>query len=273
MDFIQGAAGRRLGARTTYCSEPPGLHSRWLRKQVGLYASTRRTHHSMARLCDAVLAATPFRPLLPGCQLLSSRLPALAPANDGRRTLPLIGVPDGDRLVLVASNYGRRRNPAWYYNLKANPQCSATYRGQHHEMEAYEAEGDERQRLWELDVSVYPPRNHYARRAEIRRIPVMVLQLAPTATAKRRPPDRPLTSTDRRQLWAASRFCPLAAKKGRPLAANLPLRRSAPEARATPVSATAAGDGESGLESALLAGRLIPTLPAAARINPRVGNV
>jgi deazaflavin-dependent oxidoreductase (nitroreductase family) len=100
-----------------------------------------------------------------------------------RRTLPLIGVPDGDRLVLVASNYGRRRNPAWYYNLKANPQCSATYRGQHHEMEAYEAEGDERQRLWELDVSVYPPRNHYARRAEIRRIPVMVLQLAPTATA------------------------------------------------------------------------------------------
>jgi deazaflavin-dependent oxidoreductase (nitroreductase family) len=100
-----------------------------------------------------------------------------------RRTLPLIGVPDGDRLVLVASNYGQQRNPAWYYNLKANPRCSATYRGQHHEMEAYEAEGDERQRLWELDVSVYPPRNHYAQRAGNRRIPVMVLQLAPTATA------------------------------------------------------------------------------------------
>ena len=33
-------------------------------------------------------------------------------------------------------------------------------------MEAYEAEGEERQRLWELDVSVYPPRNHYAKRAE-----------------------------------------------------------------------------------------------------------
>ena len=100
-----------------------------------------------------------------------------------RRTLPLIGVPDQDRLVLVASNYGQRRNPAWYYNLKANPRCSATYRGLPHEMEAYEAEGDERQRLWELDVSVYPPRNHYAQRAGNRRIPVMVLQLAPTATA------------------------------------------------------------------------------------------
>jgi hypothetical protein len=43
-------------------------------------------------------------------------------------------------------------------------------------MEAYEADGDERERLWELDVSVYPPRNHYARRAGDRRIPVMVLQ-------------------------------------------------------------------------------------------------
>jgi deazaflavin-dependent oxidoreductase (nitroreductase family) len=95
-----------------------------------------------------------------------------------RRTLPLIGVPDGDRLVLVASNYGQQHNPAWYYNLKANPRCSTALRGQRHEMEAYEAEGEERQRLWELDVSVYPPRNHYAQRAGNRRIPVMVLQPA-----------------------------------------------------------------------------------------------
>ena len=96
-----------------------------------------------------------------------------------RRTLPLIGVPDGDRLVLVASNYGQQHNPAWYYNLKANPRCSTAFRGQRHEMEAYEADGEERQRLWELDVSVYPPRNHYALRAGNRCIPVMVLQPTP----------------------------------------------------------------------------------------------
>ena len=34
------------------------------------------------------------------------------------RTLPIIGVPDGDRIVLVASNYGQHRNPGWYFNLK-----------------------------------------------------------------------------------------------------------------------------------------------------------
>jgi deazaflavin-dependent oxidoreductase (nitroreductase family) len=106
-------------------------------------------------------------------------------ARSGRtRTLPILGVADADRLVLVASNYGQSRNPGWYYNLKANPRCSVVFRGRRHEMEAYEAEGDERERLWELDVSVYPPRNHYARRAGGRRIPVMVLQAAPTPTGQ-----------------------------------------------------------------------------------------
>lgn len=98
------------------------------------------------------------------------------------RTLPIIGVPDGDRLVLIASNFGQLRNPAWYYNLVANPLCRVVFRGQRYEMEAYEAQGQERERLWALDVSVYPPRTQYARRAGDRRIPVMVLQPAPTVT-------------------------------------------------------------------------------------------
>jgi deazaflavin-dependent oxidoreductase (nitroreductase family) len=103
-------------------------------------------------------------------------LTAIGAHSGEPRTLPIIGVPDGDRIVLVASNYGQHRNPGWYFNLKANPRCSVGFRGRRYEMEAYEADGDERKRLWELDVSVYPPRNHYARRAGDRRIPVMVLQ-------------------------------------------------------------------------------------------------
>src|SRR5664280_1875272 len=55
------------------------------------------------------------------------------------RPLPIIGVPDGDRLVLVASNFGQHRNPGWYFNLKANPRCSVGFRGRRYEMEAYEA--------------------------------------------------------------------------------------------------------------------------------------
>jgi deazaflavin-dependent oxidoreductase (nitroreductase family) len=92
------------------------------------------------------------------------------------RTMPIVGLPDGDRLVLIASNYGQERNPAWYYNLKANPRCSVAFRGQHLEMRAYEAEGDERQRLWDLDLTVYPTRANYAEWASHRDIPVMVLE-------------------------------------------------------------------------------------------------
>src|ERR1700754_4386114 len=37
------------------------------------------------------------------------------------RTLPLLYLTDGERLVLMASNYGKPSHPAWYRNLTANP--------------------------------------------------------------------------------------------------------------------------------------------------------
>jgi deazaflavin-dependent oxidoreductase (nitroreductase family) len=92
------------------------------------------------------------------------------------RTSPIVGLPDGDRMVLVASNYGQKSNPAWYHNLKANPRCSIAFRGSHQQMQAYEAQGAERQRLWELDLTVYPTRAAYAQWASHRQIPVMVLE-------------------------------------------------------------------------------------------------
>jgi deazaflavin-dependent oxidoreductase (nitroreductase family) len=90
--------------------------------------------------------------------------------------MPIVGIPDGDRLVLVASNYGSASNPGWYFNLKANPHCTVVARGRHYDMEAYEAEGEERERLWALDSTIYPARRTYATWTGGRRIPVMVLR-------------------------------------------------------------------------------------------------
>lgn len=115
-------------------------------------------------------------------------LTAVGARSGEPRTLPLVGVPDGNRFVLIASNYGQRRNPAWYHNLTAHPGCTVVFRGKRYEMVAYEAEGEERQRLWQLDVSLYPARNDYARRAGGRRIPVMVLQPAPSPPTDPRAP-------------------------------------------------------------------------------------
>ncbi|MFC7446445.1 nitroreductase family deazaflavin-dependent oxidoreductase [Rhodococcus daqingensis] len=98
------------------------------------------------------------------------------------RTLPLLGLPDGDRIAVIASNYGQHDNPGWYYNLRKQPAATITVAGgTPRTVRAYEAEGDERERLWQKGLDVYPGWAGYERRATDRRIPVMVLE--PEASA------------------------------------------------------------------------------------------
>jgi deazaflavin-dependent oxidoreductase (nitroreductase family) len=92
-----------------------------------------------------------------------------------QRTLPVIAVPDGERLVVIASNWGQRQHPAWYYNLCAHPEATVTVGGVARRVRAHEATGEERDHLWLRDLEIYPGRSAYARRAANRRIPVVVL--------------------------------------------------------------------------------------------------
>jgi deazaflavin-dependent oxidoreductase (nitroreductase family) len=94
------------------------------------------------------------------------------------RTLPLVAVAEGDKLIVIASNYGQPRHPAWYHNLKANPRVTATLDDVTREMMARELEGEERERWYERGIEIYPGWISYRRRnAEHRRIPV--IELAP----------------------------------------------------------------------------------------------
>jgi deazaflavin-dependent oxidoreductase (nitroreductase family) len=90
------------------------------------------------------------------------------------RTTPLLATPDEERLVLIGSNAGGDKNPAWCKNLAKTPQCRALFRGVWRDYEAHEAQGDERARLWELAVAGYPGYATYQARVA-RRLPVMVL--------------------------------------------------------------------------------------------------
>jgi deazaflavin-dependent oxidoreductase (nitroreductase family) len=97
-------------------------------------------------------------------------------AKSGRRhTLPLVALPEGDRLVVIASNYGQERNPAWYYNLRANPSATVCFEGATREVVARELEGEERARLYERGIEIYPGWTTYRTRAAHRRIPVLEL--------------------------------------------------------------------------------------------------
>jgi deazaflavin-dependent oxidoreductase (nitroreductase family) len=90
------------------------------------------------------------------------------------RTAPLIYLPDGERVVLVASRGGDTRHPGWYYNLRANPQATLLIGGRSATYRAYEASGAERDDLWRRAVALYPGFAAYQRRSG-RQIPVLVL--------------------------------------------------------------------------------------------------
>jgi deazaflavin-dependent oxidoreductase (nitroreductase family) len=96
------------------------------------------------------------------------------------RTVPLLYFNDGDDVILIASSYGRPKFPAWYYNLKANPDVRLEVKRRSAPYAAREVEGADRDRLFDLGKQVYPGYSEYEQRTEgVRRIPVM--RLSPVA--------------------------------------------------------------------------------------------
>ena len=92
-----------------------------------------------------------------------------------RSTMLAVPIVDGDRLVLVASFGGDDRHPAWYLNLRANPEVRATIAGSTRTMIARIATEEERAELWPQITSVYEGYARYQKRTD-RPIPVVILE-------------------------------------------------------------------------------------------------
>ena len=76
---------------------------------------------------------------------------------------------------LVGSNWGRRHNAGWYYNLLAQPRTTIEVRGREIPVEALPAQGQEYDALWSLAVQHYPGYQHYKETTR-RHIPIVVLR-------------------------------------------------------------------------------------------------
>lgn len=79
--------------------------------------------------------------------------------------------------VVIATNAGDPRLPAWWLNLQADPAAEVVAGRKQHRVLAREAEGDERAALWERAVEMSSGYATYAEGLE-RRIPVVVLDPA-----------------------------------------------------------------------------------------------
>jgi F420H(2)-dependent quinone reductase len=92
-----------------------------------------------------------------------------------RRTSPLLYVEDGDDVVIVASKGGYPKHPAWFHNLRANPDTTVQLGRERRSVRARVATPAERERLWPKVVAAYRDYDRYQQRTD-RQIPLVVLE-------------------------------------------------------------------------------------------------
>jgi F420H(2)-dependent quinone reductase len=92
-----------------------------------------------------------------------------------KRTSPLLYVMDGEDFVVIASKGGAATHPAWYLNLRANPEATVEIGDREVRVEAEVADPEEKPRLWQKMVEMYPTYDDYQRKTE-REIPLLLLR-------------------------------------------------------------------------------------------------
>jgi F420H(2)-dependent quinone reductase len=92
-----------------------------------------------------------------------------------KRTSPLLYVMDGEDFVIIASKGGASAHPAWYLNLVANPEATVEIEDREVRVRAEEAHSEEKSRLWQKMVEMYPAYDAYQEKTE-REIPLLVLR-------------------------------------------------------------------------------------------------
>ena len=91
------------------------------------------------------------------------------------RETPLMFIHHEDGYVVCASMGGAPENPAWYHNLKANPETEITIDRSSIPVRARELAGNERAGVWSQFTSLDERWEKYASRAN-RALPLMALE-------------------------------------------------------------------------------------------------
>lgn len=142
---------------------PAGL-PKWIADHVELYLNDPEKAH----MWDASLGG--------GTGMIPTLLLIMTGRKSGEtKMLPLIYKKVDDNFVIIASKGGAPSHPAWYRNIMANPDCEIRVGAASYKVRAREAQGAERERLWDELVEIYAPYTDYQARTD-RQIPVIVLE-------------------------------------------------------------------------------------------------
>lgn len=167
-----------------YAAQISWHHRPWWQRLVGNLAAMRLVSNLLRRylhrLDHFILSLTGGKRTATG---LMTGLPVIWLTTIGAKTAqlrrtPLVALRYGESWVLIASSLGSRHNPAWYYNLKANPRVTVSYPQSEHSTASYharEVSESERARWWQRAVEMYPGYAKYQKRAGMRQIPVIIL--------------------------------------------------------------------------------------------------
>ena len=116
--------------------------------------------------------------------LVGGRLPGLPSlllldhvgARSGkRRTTPLVYMPHGEAMLVVASKGGHPKDPAWMHNLRAHPDTEVQIGRKRIKVRAREASAEERDTLWPKAAAYNPHWGEYRKRTS-REIPLVLLE-------------------------------------------------------------------------------------------------
>jgi F420H(2)-dependent quinone reductase len=99
------------------------------------------------------------------------RAPVLLLTSTGRksglqRTAPVVYLADGEKLVLINTNAGNAKIPAWSFNLEANPDAEVEVGRERRRVRARIATGAEREDLWRKHVEQYAGFDDYRQKLD-----------------------------------------------------------------------------------------------------------
>ncbi len=91
------------------------------------------------------------------------------------RAIPIAYFDYENRYLIVASNWGKDKNPDWVLNLRSDPHARLEIKGKLIAVTAREAQGEEYDRLWKFATKRNPPYLDY-QKMTTRHIPIMVFE-------------------------------------------------------------------------------------------------